>query len=185
MILILSFISSFFSLAATKSISEIKTLSFEVLERSSINGEKKEQTYEIILEMPDMMRKTVIAPQMNKGEIYTYKKGEKTVYLPFFNQIQKSQVTQEENRILDFINTVVQKERDDKNFKKEYHEKEEQEIILSSGEKIIILEKNEIDKFILPQKIEIYSGDINVASLNLSKIRVNEKIKEDAFELKK
>lgn len=170
-------------LATGKSISEIKNLSFEVTEISFVNGEKREQRYEIVLELPGKMKKTVLAPQMNRGEIYLYADEEKTVFLPFFNQIQKSKISQEENRILEFINTVISKEKNDKNFKENYYLKENQYLTLNSGEKIFIDRKEEFEGFLLPKKVRIHSGEVTVADLELKNIKVNNKLEKTVFEI--
>ena len=77
--------------SATKSLSDIKTVKFDVVEKTTVKSKKKEISYKVDFELPNKIKKEVTAPELNKGEIYLYDytANKKVVYLPLFNEVKK------------------------------------------------------------------------------------------------
>lgn len=162
----------------------LNNISFQVKESTTLDGGKRELTYEILMEFPDKMKKTLISPEINRGEIYLYSHGEKTVYLPFFNQIEKSEISPEENRVLEFIKTLMELEKNNRDFKENYYKNLNQKIKMNSGEVIEIKSRKESDGYFLPNEIEVFSEDIKISALKLSNFKSNIPIREDEFKIK-
>ena len=55
--------------SATKSLSDIKTLKFDVVEKTNIKSKKREISYKIDFMLPNKIKKEVTAPELNKGDI--------------------------------------------------------------------------------------------------------------------
>ena len=98
--------------SATKSLSDIKTLRFDVVEKTNIKSKKREISYKIDFILPNKIKKEVIAPELNKGEIYIYdySQNKKVVYLPMFNEVKETQIVDDENRIIKAINKIIEEE---------------------------------------------------------------------------
>lgn len=175
---------SFIIYGQEKTLHTLKNISFQVEESTTLNGNKRELVYEVIIDFPNKMKKILISPEINKGEIYLYIDGEKTVYLPFFNQIEKSEISPEENRVLEFIKTLMELEKNDENFRKNYYRNINQKINLASGEVVDIKSKRKSDGYLLPEKIEVFSGDIQISALKLSKFKNDIQFREDEFKIK-
>lgn len=175
---------SFGLLAKEKKLHNLKNLSFQVEEQTFIDNRKREQVYDIVIEFPDKMKKTITLPEINRGEVYLYNEGEKTVYLPFFNQTEKSEISPEENRVLEFIKTLMDMEKNDKNFKEIYYKNLEQQIELSTGESVKINRRKKVDGYLFPENIEIFSGEIKISILKLSNFKSDIQIREDEFKIK-
>lgn len=166
-----------------ESLSTLKTVKLYAKEMVVIKGEKKYSEYELSIELPDKMKKIQFSPEMNKGEIYIYKKDEKLTYLPFFNQVSKEKISPSENSILNYLNTIVGLEKKDKEFKKNYIENGTVTLLNKNSEKIILKELKEFQNILFPTKVEVYdnSGE-RVAEINLEKIEINPKFGKDEFE---
>ena len=89
-ILLTYFLFQVLVFSATKSLSTIKTLKFSVNEITTVNSKKRELKYSIDFKLPNKIKKEVLYPDLNKGEIYIYdySKNKKSVYLPIFNEIK-------------------------------------------------------------------------------------------------
>ena len=113
--------------AAGKNLADIKTLKFDVVEKTIIKSKKRELTYKIDFILPNKIKKEVIAPKLNKGEIYMYdySANKKSVYLPMFNETKESEIVDDENRIIKAINKIIEEEKTNKNFKQKYNAKKE------------------------------------------------------------
>ncbi|MGL4402937.1 MAG: LolA family protein [Fusobacteriaceae bacterium] len=184
-IISLIFMVFYFVLSAKeKPLYTLNNVSFKVKEVTTLDGGKRELTYEIVLEFPDKMKKTVISPEINKGEIYLYNHGEKTIYLPFFNQVEKGEVSSEENRVLEFIKTLMEMEKNNSIFRENYYKNLNQKIKLASGEIIDIKSRKENNGYLFPDEIDIFSSDIKVSTLKLSDFKSNIQINEDEFKIK-
>ena len=98
--------------SATKSLSDIKTLRFDVVEKTNIKSKKREISYKIDFILPNKIKKEVIAPELNKGEIYIYdySQNKKVVYLPMFNEVKETQIVDDENRIIKAINKIIEEQ---------------------------------------------------------------------------
>ncbi len=165
-----------------KSLSTIKNLEFVVNEMVKFNNKETEKKYNIVYELPNKIKKEIIFPKMNKGEIYIYNNGVKTIYLPIFDEYKESKIDKEENQIIQAVNKIIDLEKSDKKFKKTYLAKKEQSVFLDEQTKITIKKYVEVGAYLLPKEIVIedYSNNI-VGNIILDEIKVNEDIKEDIF----
>ena len=126
----------FTAFSSEKRISDIKNLAFSTQEILVVNGKERETKYDIKFQVPDKIKKEITFPELNKGELYIYNKNEKTIYLPIFHQITHEKISNDENRIIEVINYIFEKEKKDINFRKKYYNSEIKEISLDDGVKI-------------------------------------------------
>ena len=157
--------------AAGKNLADIKTLKFDVVEKTIIKSKKRELTYKIDFILPNKIKKEVIAPKLNKGEIYMYdySANKKSVYLPMFNETKESEIVDDENRIIKAINKIIEEEKTNKNFKQKYDYKLESLKCDHCGKKI---EKglNRLKNYFLGKTKHIYCS--NECSYEARKKRV-------------
>ena len=55
-----------------KNIEEIEDMTINIEERLSLNGDIKKSEYILQYIKPDFIRKDILSPELNKGEIYIY-----------------------------------------------------------------------------------------------------------------
>lgn len=183
-IFVIFLLFTFILSAQEKKLYNLKNLSFQVEEFTTIEGNKRELIYDIVIEFPDKMKKIIVYPEINKGEIYLYNRGEKLVYLPFFNQIEKVEILPEENRVMEFIKTLMSMEKNNKDFKEKYYKNLKQKIELASGESVKINEREKSEGYFFPKNIEIFSGENKISLLRLSNFKSDIQMREDEFKIK-
>ncbi len=166
--------------SATKNLSDIKTLKFDVVEKTNIKSKKREISYKIDFMLPSKIKKEVIAPELNKGEIYLYDytKNQKVVYLPIFNEVKESQIVDEENRIIKAINKIIEEEKKNKEFSKNYNAKKAESLNIDEQVTVDILSYIEIEGYILPEAVDIKDGGIKVGNIKISNLQINPKLEE-------
>ena len=161
--------------SATKSLSDIKTLKFDVVEKTNIKSKKREISYKIDFILPNKIKKEVTTPELNKGEIYIYdySKNKKVVYLPMFNEVKETQIVDDENRIIKAINKIIEEEKKNKNFSQKYYAKKPQSLNIDEQVSINILSYLEIDGYIFPETVEIKDGGTKVGDIKISNLKIN------------
>ena len=166
--------------SATKSLSDIKTLKFDVVEKTNIKSKKREISYKIDFMLPNKIKKEVTAPELNKGEIYLYdySANQKVVYLPMFNEVKESQIVDEENRIIKAINKIIEEEKKNKEFSKNYNAKKPQSLNIDEQVTVDILSYIEVEGYILPEVVDIKDGGTKVGNIKISNIQINPKLEE-------
>ena len=166
--------------SATKSLSDIKTLKFDVVEKTNIKSKKREISYKIDFMLPNKIKKEVVAPELNKGEIYLYdySANQKVVYLPIFNEVKESQIVDEENRIIKAINKIIEEEKKNKEFSKNYNAKKAQSLNIDKQVTVDILSYIEVEGYILPEVVDIKDGGTKVGNIKISSIQINPKLEE-------
>ena len=166
--------------SATKSLSDIKTLKFDVVEKTNIKSKKREISYKIDFMLPNKIKKEVTAPELNKGEIYLYdySANQKVVYLPMFNEVKESQIVDEENRIIKAINKIIEEEKKNKEFSKYYSAKKAQSLNIDEKITVDILSYIEVEGYILPEVVDIKDGGTKVGNIKISNIQINPKLEE-------
>ena len=169
--------------AGSQSLDKIKTLVVRIEETSNINNKKKTSEYDLKFVKPDRVRKEVISPELNKGEIYIYKGKEKTVYLPLFDQTTKEKIDSDESDIIEAINYILNIEKKDPEFSKKYYSGKLSEIELTNGTKIGIDKLKKVDTYLLPYRFKIYDGGSEVAVLEIKSYKINTPIAEKEFSL--
>lgn len=173
------------SFASENKLSQIKTMRFYVSEIAYNNGKEMKSEYEVVLKLPDKIKKTVFFPEMNKGEIYLYENGMKTVYLPFFKQFTQQKANADENRIINFFKEIISLDKNDRTFKEKYYSKNLNELKMSTGETIKFKQLELADNFLIPKNIEIQDKGIKIANLSLKEIKINNTFSENEFKLEK
>lgn len=166
--------------SATKNLSDIKTLKFNVVEKTNIKSKKREISYKIDFMLPNKIKKEVVAPELNKGEIYLYdySANQKVVYLPIFNEVKESQIVDEENRIIKAINKIIEEEKRNKEFSKNYNAKKAQSLNIDKQVTVDILSYIEVEGYILPEAVDIKDGGTKVGNIKISNIQINPKLEE-------
>ena len=166
--------------SATKSLSDIKTLKFDVVEKTNIKSKKREISYKIDFILPNKIKKEVTAPELNKGEIYIYdySKNKKVVYLPMFNEVKETQIVDDENRIIKAINKIIEEEKKNKNFSQKYYAKKPQSLNIDEQVSINILSYLEVEGYILPEVVDIKDSGTKVGNIKISNLQINPKLEE-------
>ncbi len=166
--------------SATKSLSDIKTLKFDVVEKTNIKSKKKEISYKIDFILPNKIKKEVTAPELNKGEIYIYdySKNKKVVYLPMFNEVKETQIVDDENRIIKAINKIIEEEKKNKEFSKNYNAKKPQSLNIDEQVTVDILSYTEVGGYILPEVVDIKDSGTKVGNIKISNLQINPKLEE-------
>ena len=166
--------------SATKSLSDIKTLKFDVVEKTNIKSKKREISYKIDFILPNKIKKEVIAPELNKGEIYIYdySKNKKVVYLPMFNEVKETQIVDDENRIIKAINKIIEEEKENKEFSKNYNAKKPQSLNIDEQVTVDILSYTEVEGYILPEVVDIKDSGTKVGNIKISNLQINPKLEE-------
>ena len=166
--------------SATKSLSDIKTLKFNVVEKTTVKSKKREISYKIDFMLPNKIKKEVTAPDLNKGEIYLYDytTNQKVVYLPMFNEVKETQIVDEENRIIKAINKIIEEEKKNKEFSKNYSAKKPQSLNIDGQVTVDILSYLEVEGYILPEVVDIKDGGTKVGNIKISNIQINPKLEE-------
>ena len=166
--------------SATKSLSDIKTLKFDVVEKTNIKSKKREISYKIDFILPNKIKKEVTAPELNKGEIYIYdySKNKKVVYLPMFNEVKETQIVDDENRIIKAINKIIEEEKKNKEFSKNYNAKKPQSLNIDEQVTVDILSYIEVEDYILPEVVDIKDSGTKVGNIKISNLQINPKLEE-------
>ena len=166
--------------SATKSLSDIKTLKFDVVEKTNIKSKKREISYKIDFILPNKIKKEVTAPELNKGEIYIYdySKNKKVVYLPMFNEVKETQIVDDENRIIKAINKIIEEEKKNKEFSKKYNAKKPQSLNIDEQVTVDILSYIEVEGYILPEVVDIKDSGTKVGNIKISNLQINPKLEE-------
>ena len=166
--------------SATKSLSDIKTLKFNVVVKTTVKSKKREISYKIDFMLPNKIKKEVTAPDLNKGEIYLYDytTNQKVVYLPMFNEVKETQIVDEENRIIKAINKIIEEEKKNKEFSKNYSAKKAQSLNIDGQVTVDILSYLEVEGYILPEVVDIKDGGTKVGNIKISNIQINPKLEE-------
>ena len=166
--------------STTKSLSNIKTLKFDVIEKTNVKSKKREISYKIDFMLPNKIKKEVTAPELNKGEIYLYdySANKKVVYLPMFNEVKETQIIDEENRIIKAINKIIEEEKKNKEFSKNYNAKKPQSLNIDDQVIVDILSYVEVEGYILPEVVDIKDDGTKVGNIKISNIQINPKLEE-------
>ena len=166
--------------SATKTLSDIKTVKFDVVEKTTVKSKKKEISYKIDFELPNKIKKEVTAPELNKGEIYLYDytANKKVVYLPLFNEVKENEIVDDENRIIKAINKIIEEEKKNKNFSQKYYAKKPQSLNIDEQVSINILSYIEIDGYVFPEVVDIKDDGTKVGNIKISNIQINPKLEE-------
>lgn len=165
---------------------KIKTLKIQVIEERKVVENKKEiltSKYDLIMVLPDKLKKIQTYPEINKGEVYIYTKGKKTVYLPFFDQVTEESI-KDEKTILDYFKEIVKLSQEDEEFAKGIKLGKSS---FYSGKDIRVDLKGiyKSEGIYLPTRMEIFEKNDSVAKLIFNNIVINSDVKASEFQFKK
>ena len=182
-ILICFLLTFFTAFSSEKRISDIRNLAFSTQETLVVNGKERETEYGVKFQVPDKIRKEITFPELNKGELYIYDGSEKTIYLPIFQQITREKISSDENRIIEVINYILEKEKKDTNFRKKYYNNEIKEISLEDGVTIKFNKFEKIDGYLLPVSFELFDNEIKIGIVNIKNYQIDPKFDGKEFVL--
>ena len=155
-----------------KSIDSIKDITFEVEEKLYMNNDTKKSEYVIKYIKPDFIRKEVLKPELNKGEIYIYSEGKKIVYLPLFDQISEESIVDGEDSTLESLNYIMKEK-----------ELKDGEMTLTNGITLKLEKLKKVSGYTLPESLTIYDGKIKVASLKIKNYRIDSNLNREELAL--
>lgn len=164
-------------------IEKLSQFQFKIVEKDFHQGREKDLHYQLNISFPYLFRKEVTYPKMNQGEIYLYTGKEKKVYLPIFKQTKVTAVSENDNAILNTIQSLFQKMKTDKKLQKDYYSKKETKVDLEKGYQILLRSYVEIGDYIFPQDWEIQERGEKIATLHFSEIVLNPNLKEKDFQI--
>ena len=178
---------SFFLLTFSKvtSLSDIKTMNFIVKEEVKNNSDIKTKIYKVKYILPNQLKKEIIYPEMNKGELYIYTDGKKITYLPFFDETTVESGDAEGDYIVNVVSKIREKERTDAAFKEKYHKGEISSMQFDKNLRTKFNKFEKVDGYMIPVEIEIYDGQQMIAKISLSNISLNGVVKQEEFKIKK
>lgn len=159
--------------ASSSRISQIKTLSSQVSESTYFTGEKKTKVYNIEYVEPDYLRKEIISPTINKGEIFQYENNKRYIYIPLFDEVTEDGNVDEVNNFLSIIKDLKNKDINDENFSKNYYQKKVKKVKYKDIYEIHLLNFKKVNGILIPIKISIYEGDVKLADLKLEDVKIN------------
>ncbi|MCK5780475.1 MAG: hypothetical protein KAH04_05610 [Psychrilyobacter sp.] len=160
--------------------SKIKTFKATIIESSNINNRKKTKEYKVLADLPNKLIKTMISPEINKGETYLYNENKKTIYFPLLDQTIYQDVNTEENYTLKFIKDLgAYNEKSD--FKVVKLEGEIKEIIYNDGVHIKLSNYSKVNGINFPKYITIFDKEIEISKLVLSNIEINLSVTDEDF----
>lgn len=162
-----------FAFSQMISFADLKDLSSNVKETLFINNEKKIREYDLKYIYPDYMRKEIVFPNVNKGEIHLYNSGKKQVYIPLFDEVIDEEGTVEDSSIITIIDSLKNMEKNDKNFFKKYRNREIKKIKYQEKYLIEFKEFKDIDNFLLPTNINVYENNQKIVNLELRENKIN------------
>lgn len=166
-----------------KPLEQVKKFSFEVAEVNYIGKKQKKILYFVQMSLPNIFKKEILFPDLNKGEIYLYKENMKTVYLPIFEQKKTMRLEKEELQVLDVIKMLAKQLSTDLAFRKEYYSKKNVEFILNENYKVIIQSYSDINQYLFPKKWLLEEKGQKILELTLSKIEINPNFTEEDFQV--
>ncbi|MGF6906583.1 LolA family protein [Fusobacterium sp. PH5-44] len=171
------------NIKTSKSISQVKRMKLVIEDSFKVNKEFRKTEYSLKFIIPDIIKKEIILPELNKGEIYVYNKGKKMTYLPMFNQKKIENITTGENTIIEVINYIFDMEKKDKNFKTEYYARRVNGIKLGERTVIVFKKFNLYDGYLFPEIMSINEDGQHVGDIKISKIEINPNLNLKEFQV--
>ena len=161
---------------------DIDTFKAIVTEKTHLNNQTKIKEYTILANLPDELKKVMISPEINKGEIYLYKGDNKKIYYPLLEQTIDQKITSEENYTLKFISDLKNYNKNS-DFKVERSNGKINKIIYKDGVTIAFLDFQKIDNINFPSHIKVFDGESEVSELIFKDIKLNIKLSPKDFSI--
>lgn len=161
------------------SLSKVNTLQAKVSEKTFINKNTKEKTYNFQLKYPDKAYKEILSPKINTGEKYIYNGKKKQVFYPLLGDTFVDDIDSDENYILQSIKLI-------KDGRKNYTEENGEIKTLDMGDGINLVFSNykEVDNLNFPYKVEIFQGNRLVSQIEFSDVKLNKSLDDKQFIIK-
>ncbi|MDR3259832.1 MAG: hypothetical protein LBT51_09530 [Fusobacteriaceae bacterium] len=167
----------------SKSISHVNTLEITINEIFLINKTVKETNYIIKFKIPNTIKKEMLKPELNKGELYIYNNGKRMTYLPLFNQKKIDDISINENRIIDIFNYIFEMEKNDKNFQKEYYEKNLKGVKLGDNTVIEFHDYQLYDEYLFPKNFIVIENGKKIGEFQIENLKINKKFDDTEFSI--
>ena len=95
-----------------------------------------------------------------------------------FNEVKETQIVDDENRIIKAINKIIEEEKKNKEFSKNYNAKKPQSLNIDEQVTVDILSYIEVEGYILPEVVDIKDDGTKVGNIKISNIQINPKLEE-------
>lgn len=135
-----------------------------VVEKRTIN--KKNRKKEYIMNYKDgKMVLTIIKPDINKGEVYTFSENEKTIYYPTLKQTIKQEIKEDEInllRIFNLLKNIKAKKSFETNKNNYIFEKEALKEISGNDYSVKFSNYKKHEEYSYPSKIDLNYSNIEI-----------------------
>ena len=163
----------------SKDMGKIKSISALVEENTHYNNRKTYKKYRIKSIIPDKIRKEMLAPEINSGEVYVYRGSEKQIYYPILEQTVSQKIDKDENFIIKVIKDLENPEkltilREDKLTKA---------ISYNSGLEIKFQDYEKIGDYDFPKNIKVYDQESLISELSFKEVELDIDLCESEFQL--
>lgn len=164
-----------------KRISAIKTLELQVSETIRTNKSENTSTYVIKYKLPDSVRKEMLTPELNKGELYVYSKGKKLTWLPLFKQKKVETIPEGEDKIIDILRYIFRMEKEDAAFRKEYYAGKLKGVKLGEKTTIQFSGYTLCDGYLFPLRFTVLEKTATVGEIKITSVKTDPKFDEKEF----
>ena len=100
------------------------------------------------------------------------------MYLPLFNEVKENEIVDDENRIIKAINKIIEEEKKNKEFSKNYNAKKPQSLNIDEQVTVDILSYIEVEGYILPEVVDIKDNGTKIGNIKISNLQINPKLEE-------
>ena len=156
-----------------KRLSQVENMELLVEDSILVNSDFRRTSYNLKFIMPDVIKKEMVLPELNKGEVYIYNEGRKLTYLPMFDQKKIEDSTAGENTIIEVINYIFEAEKSDADFRREYYARRVKGIRLGDDVVIEFNKFNMFDGYLFPEIMSIKENDQHVGEIKIAGLEVN------------
>ena len=87
-------------------------------------------------------------------------------------------IVDDENRIIKAINKIIEEEKKNKEFSKNYNAKKPQNLNIDEQVTVDILSYIEVEGYILPEIVDIKDSGTKVGNIKISNLQINPKLEE-------
>lgn len=169
---------------SSKSISQVKRMELIIEDNIKINKNFRKTSYNLKFIIPDIIKKEMLFPELNKGEIYIYNKGKKLTYLPMFNQKKIEDSSAGENTIIEVINYIFKAEKSDEDFKREYYARRVKGIKLGENTVIEFKKFNIYEGYLFPEVMSIKENNQYIGEIKITSLKINTMFDMNEFQIK-
>jgi outer membrane lipoprotein-sorting protein len=151
---------------------KINTFKATIVESSNLNNKKRSKEYTVLALLPDQLKKEIISPAMNKGEVYLYDGTNKTIYYPLLEQTIEQKIDADENYTLKFIRDL-RSETTNADFELVKSNNQVKEIRYNDGIIIKFESFTTIEGIEFPTHVKVFDKTIEISDLVIKDISIN------------